>query len=993
MHFRIPTHWWIGAFIPFLACQTATENDTSDPLAFVNPRVGTGGHGHTYPGATVPFGMVQLSPDTRLEGWDGCSGYHDTDSIIYGFSHTHLSGTGIGDYLDVLLMPGVGEIHLDNGANGDPGYRSPFDKNSEIASPGYYQVQLEEDDILVELTATPRTGMHRYQFSEGTTEAHVILDLSHRDKLLSYSLNTAEGIITGSRVSKDWANEQHVFFALETSLPIQSMQWRTPEGVVGTEEKGLGDATVVALTFQLEATAELLVKVGLSATSEEGAAANLRAENDQWDFAVVRSQAERLWTEQLGKVKAEFDSREDKVNYYTALYHNSIVPNIWSDVDGKYRGMDDVIYEGDPNHPRYTVFSLWDTYRATHPFYTLTEPKRTVDFIRTFLGMYEEGGKLPMWELAGNYTGCMIGYHAAPVIADAFVKGIQDFDHELAMEAMVKTAETDELGKEYYIAMGYIPMNKEGESVSKTLEYGYDDWAIAQMAERLGKEDLAAEFTRRSQAYKHLFDPETGFMRGKQEHRWVRPFRPDEVNFNYTEANSWQYSFYVPHDVAGLASLHGGSEALGAKLDDLFSAESSLAGRQQPDITGLIGQYAHGNEPSHHMAYLYSFLGQAYKTQALVHQIMDEQYRNAPDGLSGNEDCGQMSAWYLFSALGFYPVTPGSDYYVFGSPRVSQASFEVASGKTVEVKVEGGGKDKPYIQSITWQGKPYTLTYIRHKDLLAGGELVFIMGSSPNQSFGAEPNSWPPSSIQEQLILPVPAISQGKRAFQFRDTIALNHPMPATEIYFTTDGSAPLDAEGNPVGNRYSLPFQMENSFTLKAVAVHAELGVSEVITAEFLKIPSDWTINHAISYSTQYTAGGNEALIDGLRGGADFKTGEWQGFHGVDVDATIDLGSTQARKAITTSFLQDQNSWIFMPTEVEVLVSADGTAWQSLGHQSPQAQPQQDGTILEELKYPVNGKSVRYVKVKAVNLGACPEWHKGAGGKAWIFTDEVVIQ
>ncbi|HAA18857.1 MAG TPA: glycosyl hydrolase family 92, partial [Cytophagales bacterium] len=414
------------------------------------------------------------------------------------------------------------------------------------------------------------------------------------------------------------------------------------------------------------------------------------------------------------------------------------------------------------------------------------------------------------------------------------------------------------------------------------------------------------------------------------------------------------------------------------------------AGRDQPDITGLIGQYAHGNEPSHHMAYLYNYLGQRWRSQALVHQIMDEQYRNAPDGLSGNEDCGQMSAWYLFSALGFYPVTPGTDYYVIGSPRVTHAELPFDNGNTLTISVKEGGPDRRYIQSVTWNGEPYEKTYLLHRHLLEGGTLEFTMGEEPSATWGVDPASWPPSSVDYPELMPVPALAQGKRAFQFRDTIALNHPVPGTEMYFTVDGSDPADST-NTARLKYTLPFQIEETTTLKAVAVHPTLGASDVISTKFLKIPSDWSITIGQAYSEQYTAGGDQALIDGLRGGPDFKTGEWQGYHGVDMEVVVDLGSVREVSTVAPSFLQDENSWIFFPTEVEVWISRDETEWESLGTQTLKATPRDPGTILEAPEFRARDY-VRYVKVKATNMGTCPEWHKGAGGKSWIFTDEIVI-
>lgn len=637
---------------------------------YVNTFIGTGGHGHTFPGATLPFGMVQLSPDTRLEGWDGCSGYHNTDTIIYGFSHTHLSGTGVGDYGDVLLMPTQGEVQFDNGYKtiADSGYASWFKKETEHASPGYYEVKLEEHDINVRLTTTQRVGIHEYTFNKADT-ANIMLDLTHRDQLLDYDINVvSEKEITGYRVSKAWASEQHIYFVIQSNKAFEFNEMMGE--VITKSERGKTKPRLNkgAFRFTTKDGDKIVLKVGISAVSIEGARKNLETEAPHWDFEQYKSAARVEWEKALNKIQVASQDNIKKEIFYTALYHTMIAPNVFSDLDGKYRGMDMKIHES-KDGPQYTVFSLWDTFRATHPLYTIIEQKKTNEFIRTFLRQYKDGGALPIWELAANYTGCMIGYHAIPVIVDAYIKGIRDYDSELAMEAMLHSARQDKLGLEAYKRKGYIAAGDESESVSKTLEYAYDDWCIASMAKNMGYMEVHEEFIERAQFYKNSYNPSSGFMQPKMNGGWSAGFNPAEVNFNFTEANSWQYSMFVPHDIEGLIKLHGGSQNFEQKLDELFTTEMELTGRHQADITGLIGQYAHGNEPSHHMAYLYNYVGKPYKTQERVHQILTEQYTNQPDGLSGNEDCGQMSAWYVLSSMGFYSVTPGDDgYYSFGTP-------------------------------------------------------------------------------------------------------------------------------------------------------------------------------------------------------------------------------------------------------------------------------------------------------------------------------------
>ena len=637
----------------------------------VNPFIGTGGHGHTYPGPSLPFGMIQPGPDTRLTGWDGCSGYHYSDSRIFGFSHTHLSGTGIADYADVLLMPATGEVRLNNGADGRPGYSSAFTHAEEVARPGYYAVTLKDYDIRAELTTTLRAAMHRYAFPKGQP-GHVVLDLEHRDKLTETSINVVSDTeVTGLRRSTSWARDQVVYFVIRFSRPVGRVaaSVKVPESPEGTLVSDLKGAFNVGSDG-----GQLLVKVGISAVSVEGARKNLDAEIPGWDFEAVRKAADQAWERELSKIRVNGGTKDQQTIFYTALYHAMLTPNVYMDVDGQYRGRDFKIHKAD-GFTYYSVFSLWDTFRALHPLLAIIDRARTRDFVRTFLRQYQEGGRLPVWELAANETDTMIGYHAVPVIADAIAKGIEGFDVNLAFEAMKHSAEEDRFGLAAYKQKGFIDASDEAEGVSRTLEYAYDDWAIAQVARRLGRQDDYRRYLARSQAYKHLFDPSTGFMRARVEGFWLTPFDPREVNNHYTEGNAWHYSFFVPHDVEGLMRLMGGREKFASKIDALFTADSQTTGREQADITGMIGQYAHGNEPSHHMAYLYAYAGQPWKTQAMVRRILDTLYANDPDGLSGNEDCGQMSAWYILSALGFYQVAPGSTEYVIGSPLFDSATI------------------------------------------------------------------------------------------------------------------------------------------------------------------------------------------------------------------------------------------------------------------------------------------------------------------------------
>ena len=635
---------------------------------YVNPFIGTGGHGHTYPGATVPFGMVQLSPDTRIDGsWDGCSGYHYSDAIIYGFSHTHLNGTGVSDYGDIMLMPTMGEPSFDNKI-----YSSTFSHSNEKASAGFYSVKLDKHNIDVRLTASTRVGFHEYIFNKDGL-ANIILDLNHRDKLLEGRVRIIDDkTIEVLRRSEAWARDQYVFARIEFSQKMKVSR-------INKSNAEKLEISAISFSKQVKKGEKILVKVSLSPTSYDGAKLNM-SEIKGWDFNKVKQNAEQLWDKQLAKIEVTETDKDKLAIFYTALYHTMVQPNIAQDIDGKYRGRDNQIHQAE-GFDYYSVFSLWDTFRAAHPLYTLIEKKRTSNFINTFLKQYEQAGRLPVWELASNETDCMIGYHSVSVMADAMAKGITGFDYEKAFEAAKHSAMLDHLGLDAYKKNGFISMDDEHESVSKTLEYAYDDWCIAQMAMILNKKEEYDYFMKRSQSWKNVFDWNTGFMRPKKNGGWDKPFDPKEINNNFTEGNSWHYSFFVPQDIFGMIEAYGGNEKFEAKLDEMFNSESKTTGREQVDVTGLIGQYAHGNEPSHHMAYLYNYVGKPEKTSEKVHYILDNFYKNSPDGLIGNEDCGQMSAWYVLSSMGIYDVTPGSGEWAGVKPYFDAVMIDLKDGK------------------------------------------------------------------------------------------------------------------------------------------------------------------------------------------------------------------------------------------------------------------------------------------------------------------------
>ena len=985
------------------SCQEPKEEEKAidkDPVDYVNPFIGTGGHGHTFPGATVPFGMVQLSPDTRLEGWDGCSGYHYTDSIVYGFSHTHLSGTGVADYCDILFKPCIGTPNFDNGYENSPeaGYSSYFSKESEVATPGYYKMKMEEG-IEVELTATERVGFHKYTF-KNADNPHVILDLTHRDKLLGADMQILDDhTIQGYRRSASWAQDQHVFFVATFDHPIKKHETYYSTSAIDADSTAMVMAKAW-FEFDLKDGESLQMKVAISPVDNQGASQNLEAEIADWDFDKVKNGAREKWAKELNKIQVEGNNEEDKAIFYSALYHTMIAPNLFSDVDGRYRKAlpkdEEARINFEPigqlpeGQEQYTIFSLWDTYRATHPLYTIIDEKRTNAYINTFLRQYQDGGQLPVWELACNYTGCMIGYHAVPVIADAYTKGIRGYDAEMALKAMRHSAEMGNLGLSSQVKYGFIPTGDEPESVSKTLEYAYDDWCIATMAKQLGDEEAFATYNERAQYYKNLYNSEEKFLMGRSNGGWYGPFRPEEVNFNYTEANGWQYSLAVPQDISGLMQLMGGKSEMIRHLDELFSTNSETSGRHQADITGLIGQYAHGNEPSHHMAYLYNYAGQPWKTQAMVHRIMQEMYQNAPDGLSGNEDCGQMSAWYVFSAMGFYPVCPGSDQYVIGSPRFESVKIQLENGKTFEITAKGAGNKSPYLQSVKLNGDAYSKSYITHADILKGGKLEFEVGSAANKNWGTAEEDLPHSSIEEAPISIAPALNANSRTFEDSLVVHISSPEEGVTTYVAV---APVNGPKPEMAQTDLDKVVLTKSARIYSWTVNKDNVASKEVYGDFHKIQGGRSINLGTEYANQYSAGGDKALIDMLKGSAEFRTGSWQGYEGVNLEAVVDLGVSLPVNKVSLGCLQDIKSWIWFPTSVEIYLSDDGKKFLKAAEVVNDFPDSEYGSHLKSFSASFRGKKARYIKVIGHNYGRCPDWHLGAGGTAWLFVDEITIE
>jgi len=764
----------------------AVSANGPDHIQWVDPFIGTGGDGHCFPGAVVPFGMVQLSPDTealnrgvdpQADIYRHCAGYHYDDPTLVGFSHTHFSGTGHSDLGDLLIMPMTGPVHLQPGTADRPetGYRSRFSHDRETASPGYYAVDLQDYDIHAELTATTRAGLHRYTFG-GNDPAHVLVDLTaaiynFEHKVVWSDVRVLDDqTLLVHRTTNGWARHRDMYFAVRFSRPFDTVDLINEDNAryrcqgCLDAEGGPGRSTIVNVAvphtagkavkvmahFGTPTEAPLLIKVGVSAVSRSNALENLEAEIPHWDFDKIRAAAQAKWAEPLARVDVQADAA-GKRQFYTALYHALQAPSVYQDVNGEYRGVDGEIHQAG-DFVNYTLFSLWDTYRALHPLLTYVAPDRLPDMINSMLAHHDQSydDMLPIWSFHGHETWTMIGYHAVSVIADAYLKGLRGFDADRALQAMLDTANNPRYDAiEAYLEHGYVPMDKLGESVSITLEYAYDDFAIARMAEALGRKEVAREFDGRARFYANLFDPEVGFMRGRDSGGvWDPAFDPEEAKLMgpFTEGNSFQYTFYVPHDVAGLIDLIGGDDAFTERLDLLFTkplAHDKI--KEHEDIAGLIGQYAHGNEPSHHIAYLYNYAGQPWRTQARVRQIMDTLSSDQPDGLAGNDDVGQMSAWYIFSAMGFYPVAPGDLSYAIGAPQLPSVSLNLADGRVFRVEAEGLSETHKYIGDVELNGVPLTRSYLTHQDIAAGGTLKFRMTDTPNRTWAAAPSERPPS--------------------------------------------------------------------------------------------------------------------------------------------------------------------------------------------------------------------------------------------------------
>jgi putative alpha-1,2-mannosidase len=1012
---RLLTRSTFSLFFILLFALSSFAQRKKDYTQFVDPFIGTGGHGHTYPGAVVPFGMIQLSPDTRLTGWDGCSGYYYTDTIVYGFSHTHLSGTGIADYCDVLFMPTTGQPQFKN-----TDYLSGFKKKNEISTPGYYKTHLDKYNIDVELTATARVGVHRYIFPKAE-QANIIIDLQHRDEVLDSWIEVVnDHEIRGFRRSRSWAQDQSIYFYAKFSKPFKTY------GIAANDHLQQGQTKLqgknIKMFIQFDNPGEIIAKVGISSVSADGALKNLDTEVPDFDFKRVQKEAKASWNTELSKIEVEggapstaserepqsanqntgYNSRNKQPKqkkqpdvdhakikqtiFYTALYHAMLAPNVYSDVDGQYRGMDQKVHTAD-GFNYYTVFSLWDTYRAEDPLLNLIDRKRTLDFVKSFLAMYEQGGLLPIWPLASNETYCMVGNHSIPVIVDAYAKGIRDFNAEEAFTTMKAAVNRNQFGLDSYRKNGVVLSDDEPESVSKTLEYAIDDWCIAQMAKMLNKPADYKEFIQRSQYWKNNFNNQNGFMQARANGGWYTPFEPTEINNNYTEGNSWQYSFLAPQDIESLADRMGGKAAFEAKLDELFTTDSKLTGREQDDVTGLIGQYAHGNEPSHHMAYLYNFTDSPDKTQFYINKILKEEYSNQPDGLSGNEDCGQMSAWYVISSLGIYNIAPGQQQFQIGMPQFDKAVINLENGKKFTILNSGASINSGniYMQGMNLNKKAYDKLYLNYDDIVNGGEFEVFTGRLPNKMFvqGLEK---PTSRITDNLIVPDPYITAPAKTFKQPFNIEIKDADTTAKIYYTLDGSSPTVNS-----TLYSAPINISANTTVKAIAVEGD-KTSFIDEGSFTKIRADIKLTLVNKYLPNYADEGDNALINGLHGKVNWRLGNWQGYQGNDLVAIIDMGQPKPIKQVSLGTLQDTRSWIVFPQYVQYWISNDGVNYKLAVTVNTKVDIKDLNIQTQEFTAPLN-VNTRYIKLIARQYGALPDWHESKGQPSYIFADEITVE
>ncbi len=929
---------------------------------YVNPFIGTGGFGHTFPGATTPFGMVQLSADTRINNtWEGCSGYHHSDSIIYGFSHTHLSGTGCSDYGDIAFIPAyVSSDVLTEKIHPRPASNSGvFNHKNEKASVGYYSVLLE--DIKVELSASTRVGIQAYTFNKDGMVC-IQLNLSHRDELLDSKIEkVSETKYQGYRRSKAWAEDQMVYYSFEISkAPILA---RTFTGV----NEGNKQADALFMYYNVKKGEQILIKTGLSSVDEKGASLNLSTEVPHWDFKKVQAEAVAKWDKELSKIEVTDTNTTNKIKFYTALYHCMIHPNVLNDVDGKYRGRDHKIHQADGEY--YTLYSLWDTHRALHPLLNIIDKERSKNFIKSFLAQYQQSGRLPMWELWNNETNCMIGFHSVSVILDAYRKDVIDKKLlESLYPAILSEASSTRFGLDKFRKRGYLEIEDESESVSKTLEYAYDMWCVSEIGKILNKPDLIA-FGKYVDAWKNVYDASIGYMRPRKNGGWLSPFNPYEVNNHYTEANAWQYSFFIPH-----------RNDIKQNVLPLFQANTKTTGREQSDISGLIGQYAHGNEPSHNYVYLLPLK----ERQQYIQQINNDLYGIGRDGLCGNDDCGQMSAWFVFSAMGFYPTCPGKSVYDIGYPLFDDVKIKRGDKIICSISKEGNTKMLYPTINSTSSTTGITSLVFNHNEFEKGLRIAFKTTKTGELNTAALSDKKQNDNIVSPVILSERQI--------FRDFNKIELALPNEKVDSTVELYYSIDSPSTKYAKLYHNPFYLMNSSKVYAFAKKGNY-TTDFTEGTYYRMPNNWSVTLRSTYNRQYSADGPEGIIDGLRGDTDWRKGRWQGYQSQDFEVNIDLKTEKEIKEVSAGFLQDTRSWILMPTKVEIYTSNDGSIFSLRATIKNTVRDQDYAVQIKEFGSKIESCRARYVKVVAKNYGTLPHWHQGSGGDAFIFVDEIQIK
>jgi predicted alpha-1,2-mannosidase len=979
-----------------------------DLTGYVDPFIGTDAHGHTFPGATTPFGMIQLSPSNDFKAWDWCSGYHYSDSIIKGFAHNHVSGAGLSGLGDILVMPTRGKKTTNPGSEDDVenSYRSRFSHDEEEARAGYYKVTLQDYNIDVELTAGIRTGYHQYTFTKGG-EIDVVIDAAHgvMEKVTECTIQIkSDTEIVGYKKTGNNPTARRMYFSAKFSKPFTMASITEDNKTVNAQEHTSATTRALA-TFTVNEGEKMLVTVTLSPNSLEGVAKNFEAEAKGKTFNDALENATQQWNKVLNKiVLSNNEPLAKKRTFYTAMYHAFISPNIISDVDGNY------VVEGKQLHsniPQYSNYSTWDTYRALHPLFTIIEQEKTKEFVNSMISRSTEANVgQPVWELIGYDNACMIGYTTVPVIGEAVLKGIEGIDAQQAFAVMrdaafdltKHSAVYDVSGLEDYINYGYVTA-ETGSSVSKTTEYNYHDYVIAQVANKIGDTENEALFTRRSKGYRALFDKTSGYFYPKLSTGEVKEMDLtawDGLKPNYVSGNIWAYSAYTPQDMKGVIQLHGGKDKYAAWLDKVFSDTTQVGGEQHVDISGFIGKYGHGDEPGHQMPYLYNYVGQPYKTQKLVNEVVTTMYSDKPDGLINNEDLGQMSAWYIFSTLGFYPVAPASLEYQIGAPYYKEASINLENGNTFTVKAENLSETNIYVQSVTLNSKSYNKNYILHEDIMSGGNMVFTMGNTPNQEWGSKDEATSVGTLEaimpkiDTLATFAPFDASNTSFFVNKHMVTLESKTPNTTIYYTLDGTEPTTNS-----TKYTGPFAITQNSTLKAMATSPNLTPSKVYSKPFFKsvfpnLPIGYPKYELTNSHTPWGKGDGSLLFDEQIGSTSYGDSKWTGIKDA-IEITINLGKSQVVEGVSVGILNDQASWIFPAKGIEVYGGNSESNMLLIGKLDIQ-EPTEYTKEVNRHVVNVKQEHYQYLRIKIIPYGAQPAWHAGAGQQAWLFVDEVIV-